>query len=115
MQLEPEQLVPEGASNLSCTRHSGMEADPITPHMRERSSDAALESWCKSMELADEIFQRLRSERVRNPEHLVHLEKADLACFVDGLKLGEKGCFYHAVHLLKVAQGFVEWDSLLDG
>merc|ERR1711997_847509 len=85
-QVVTEQLVAEGAWNLSCTRHSGMEADPITPHMRERSqmrersSDAALESWCRSMELADEIFQRLRNERVRNPEHLVHLEKADLAC-----------------------------------
>lgn len=58
-------------------------------------------SWCRSKGLGDSVLQRLQDERFLSPEHLVHLDKKDLDQLVDGLRLGEKAGFFHAVHELR--------------
>lgn len=74
--------------------------DLNTSH-EESEPTLSLEDWCRSVGLSDEVLRRLQEERFRCPTHLVHLSKDDLEEVVEGLRLGEKAHFFHAVHQLK--------------
>merc|ERR1712217_424699 len=104
------------ALNRKSSRFSSWEAIEDIPELHEanHTSGSELESWCKSMGLSDVVFRRLRHESFSNPEHLVYLNKSDLIWIVDGLKLGEKCSFLHAVRLLRLEQGFAAWDFAFD-
>merc|ERR1711860_251521 len=78
--------------------------EPDDTKLRVCNSAPLLESWCKSMGLADEVLNRLRNEKFMRPEHLMYLDKEELELIVNGLKLGDKGGFYHAVHILRQAE-----------
>jgi len=63
----------------------------------------ALEAWCKSMDLPDAVLSRLQEEQFQHPQHLVHLNRSELARIVHGLKLGVQASFHHSVHLLRTS------------
>merc|ERR1719222_41827 len=62
---------------------------PSTGPTEPSSGDCAtLEAWCRSVDVADAVLQRLRDECVRCPEHLIHMDEQDEQRMVAGLKLG---------------------------
>merc|ERR1712093_847860 len=67
--------------------------------------EEALRPWCASSGIPEEVLERLRHEDVWSAEDLLHLEKADLAEIVKGLKKGVQGRFFSAVHSLRKANG----------
>lgn len=77
----------------------------LQPGMGVCPTSLSVEEWCKMMGLGENVPQRLREEQFSSPVHVAYLDKRELHCLASGLRLGEKGKFYHAVHVLRATLG----------
>jgi hypothetical protein len=57
------------------------------------------------MQLGEELLARLQKECFQCPTHLLFLDRDELSHLVSGLRLGERGNFYHAVQVLRGSLG----------